>query len=122
MAWISFLLKVIPYKGGGLFEAFTYIKTDSCSHSREHHRRVCDCGIHIAEESDRRRIDGACHHFESFLRVKHFVGRADFQWSHVFHRSRVVGKEVRLDDDTEHNHFPDFFDFFPNNTGFAGYD
>ena len=95
-----------------MFEAFTYIKTDSCSHCREHYCRICDCGVYFAEKSDRRWIDGLCHHFESFLRVEHFFGRADFQWSHVFHRSRVVGKEVRVDDDPEHDHFPDVFDFF----------
>ena len=117
-----FLLKVIPYKGGGLFEAFTYIKTDSCSHSREHHRRVCDCGIHIAEESDRRRIDGVCHHFESFLRIEHFLGRADLQRLHVFRRGRFVRQKIRFDDDPEHNHFSDIFNVFPDSACIAEHD
>ena len=96
-----------------MFEAFTYIKTDSCSYCWEHYCRICDCGVYFAKKSYRRGLDWSCHYFESFLRVEHFLGRAGFQRFHVFTRRRLIGQEVRLDDNPEHPRFSDFFDFFP---------
>jgi uncharacterized membrane-anchored protein YitT (DUF2179 family) len=45
-----------------------------------------------------------------------------FNGSHVFRWGRLVGKEVRVDDDPEHDHFPDVFDFFPDSARFAEHD
>ena len=82
MAWISFSRKVSNYfksqKRSDIFENTAHFKTDSRSCCGEYHRRICDCGIYPAEESDRRGYDGSCHYFESFFRIEHFFGRADF--------------------------------------------
>ena len=34
----------------------------------------------------------------------------------------LLGKKVRVDDDPEHDHFSDVFDFFPDSARFAGHD
>ena len=39
-----------------------------------------------------------------------------------FRRSGFAGQEVRLDDNPEHHHISDFFDFFPDGAYFAEHD